>query len=131
MATLTFSEAALAEVRGRSHGMCQLDLCGLGHHAHHRRVKGMGGSDDPDTNLASNGLWLAHGCHARIHSRVTEAAVLGLLVDQGVRPVGQPAYLTLPYGRRWYWLRETGVEVCDWPRPDVEALARFPLPHRR
>lgn len=104
MAGSTFGPKARAEIMGRSYGLCQRDACGPATDAHHRRVKGMGGSVAPDTNTVANGIALASRCHALVHHHVDDALLLGLLLPQGSVPADEPAWLLLPYGLRWYKL---------------------------
>lgn len=64
------------------------ERCGgaLGVEIHHRRPRGMGGTNRESTNTASAGLWLCRPCHDRIESHRTEAYEYGWLVRQTEEP---------------------------------------------
>ena len=63
----------------RSGGQCEgrvADTCtGVGIHAHHRRMRSQGGSNEPE-NLA----WLCLPCHAHVHANPEQSYELGLLL---------------------------------------------------
>ena len=75
---------ARAEVIERSGGRCEAAVEGVckvqGTNAHHKRMSGQGGTDDP-----SNLLWVCGsgttGCHGWIHANPEAATALGLLVS--------------------------------------------------
>lgn len=59
---------------------------------HHRRARGMGGSDRDDTNLASNGVALCRRCHESIERRRDWARDYGFLVMQNQIPKDAPIW---------------------------------------
>src|SRR5688572_8040435 len=68
-------------VKCRSEGRCEAEtpVCkGTGHHAHHVRVRGMGGSKGTDHSEA-NLLWVSWECHKYIHDNVAWSKVHGYL----------------------------------------------------
>ena len=60
---------------------------------HHRRPRGMGGSDDPLTNTSANGLHFCYGCHDGAEKHRQTALDRGWLVPQGVDPASVPVRL--------------------------------------
>jgi 5-methylcytosine-specific restriction enzyme A len=92
-------------VRVRSNGFCE--RCGritADPQIHHRRPRGMGGSDREGTNTASNALWLCMPCHAWVESYRYEAYIEGFLVHQHHRPAMVPVHM--PVG--WTSLADDG-----------------------
>lgn len=96
-----FSEGVRAVIRARAANVC--DRCGMhrpGMQIHHRRPRRMGGSFQPDTNLAANGLYLCAKCHADVERHRTEAYAWGhLLTQQDV-----PDLTAVRLWDGWYWL---------------------------
>lgn len=87
-----FSAKVRRTIRTRSGGWCEFPFCPkAAEHQHHRRARGSGGSSDPQTNEAANGLDLCSGHHMWIESHRAAARVFGLLVRQGVDPATVPA----------------------------------------
>lgn len=76
-----------ATIRSRAQNLCEI----CGQHtsdcvAHHRRPRGMGGTNRADTNVVSNGLWLCGACHLRVESHRQLAYENGWLVRQSADP---------------------------------------------
>jgi hypothetical protein len=68
-------------VKRRSGGLCEAEtpVCeGIGHHAHHVKVRGMGGSKATDHSEA-NLLWVSSECHRYIHANVAWSKEQGYL----------------------------------------------------
>ena len=87
-------------VTRRANGSCE--RCGMAAQAyqhHHRRPRGMGGSTAPDTNTASNSLFVCIPCHNEIEANREEALRYGWLVRQGQDPE------TVTVLRRGVWSR--------------------------
>lgn len=72
---------------------------------HHRRPRGMGGSKDPLTNTAANGVLLCTDCHRFVESHREEGLTLGWLVPQGVDPRTVPV---LYQGSQYLYLATDG-----------------------
>jgi 5-methylcytosine-specific restriction protein A len=82
-----------AAIIERAKGCCE--VCGEarpGMQAHHRRVKGMGGSRRDDTHLPSNAFWLCAVCHHIVHANPEESYRNGWLVRQGETPSEVPVW---------------------------------------
>lgn len=78
----------------RSEGLCEFWQClNDAHHTHHRLPRRMGGSSNPDINLAANLVRLCPGCHDRTESRRTEALEIGMLLRAGAVPLRAPVLL--------------------------------------
>lgn len=78
------------------------ELCGVhaeGGSRHHRRMKGMGGDQRPDTHLPSNLLLLCGsgttGCHNKVHANPAWSMDHGLLVRQSASPAAVPVQLLI------------------------------------
>lgn len=91
-------------VRQRAGDLCE--KCGIrrGVQVHHRRPRGMGGSQAVDTNIASNALLLCGECHAVVESNRTVAENNGWLVKQNHSPADIPVY----YRGAWVYLDDAG-----------------------
>lgn len=74
--------------------------------AHHRRARGLGGSKDPLTNTAANGVFICRPCHSDIESNRTRALMDGWLLRQGQDPRDIPV---LYRGTTWSFLTEDGT----------------------
>lgn len=103
-------------VRARAGRKCEccgvVALCIL----HHRRPKGMGGSNATDRHSPQNLVSICHSCHDYIH-RSGDTAVYdnGWLVKQGANPARIPVTL---HDDRTVFLSSDGRYECI---PDVEA----------
>jgi 5-methylcytosine-specific restriction protein A len=99
-----FSNEVRALVRARADGFCE--RCGLKRATefHHRRPRGMGGTNRDDTNTASGCLHLCHDCHTDIESERTAAINQGWLVAQNHPPADIPVY----YRGAWVYLDDVG-----------------------
>lgn len=103
-----FSEKVRNQIRDRANDRCE--MCGslaLYHQIHHRRPRGMGGSKDPDTGSAANGLWVHPSCHSKIESNREQAYQKGYLVRQGMDPTSIPVKM----GLHWYMLDHHGTRT--------------------
>lgn len=91
-------------IRLRADGRCE--RCGLarGVEIHHRRPRGMGGTQQPSTNGAANGLLLCRECHTWVESNRTEALLHGLLVLQ----IASPAQSAVLYRGSYVYLDDLG-----------------------
>jgi 5-methylcytosine-specific restriction protein A len=75
-----FSAAVRTTIRQRADGYCE--RCGLqrGTEIHHRRPRGMGGTNRPETNAPSSGGLLCGDCHRWAESHRAAAMNHGWLV---------------------------------------------------
>ncbi len=73
-------------VAARCGGRCE--ICGGApmEQLHHRRPRGMGGSQRPETNTASNALGVCAGCHLLVESNRYHAGKRGWIVSQRNNP---------------------------------------------
>lgn len=102
---MKFSELVKASVRERTQMLC--DRCGLSvRHPqyHHRRPRGMGGSDNTIIGLASNALLLHPNCHEWIERNRTAAVKNGWLV----RSWDDPADVPILRCGEWMFLNTDG-----------------------
>lgn len=86
-----FSDEVRQIVADRSLGACE--RCGeyaSDGQLHHRRPRQHGGTRRPETNLASNALWLCLMCHTGVESYRAEAYDNGWLVRSQQDPVTTP-----------------------------------------
>ena len=99
-----FSPTVRATIIARADRYCE--RCGLwpGIEAHHRRPRGMGGTNRHSTNYASAGLWLCRTCHHDIETHRTEAIDKGWLVRQTEEPLDVPVL----YRGTWVRLDDLG-----------------------
>ena len=84
---LKFSDSTKALVRQRTGMVC--DRCGIRvmhPHYHHRRPRGMGGSAERTTGMASNALLLHPACHEWIEKNRAESASRGWIVRSWEQP---------------------------------------------
>ena len=96
---LRFSQEIKKLIWKRANDRCE--VCGimaLHHQIHHRRPRGMGGSKDPISGSAANGVLVHPTCHARIESNREEALGNGWLVLQGHDPA------TVPFRKVFGWV---------------------------
>jgi 5-methylcytosine-specific restriction protein A len=99
-----FSPRTRKLIYERSQGLCE-SCARPGAEIHHRRPRGMGGSQDPQTNTAANGVLLCSGCHRWAESHRTKALMDGLLLRQGQNPGDIP----VRYRGAWAYLTEDGT----------------------
>ena len=84
---MKFTEKVRKEIVARANGRCE--SCGsiaMYNQIHHRRPRGMGGSRDPLSGSAANGLFVHPACHSKIESDRKQALENGQLVRQGIDP---------------------------------------------
>jgi hypothetical protein len=88
---------AILEREGHCCGRCGGALWGergLDYSIQHRRARGMGGTDRPDTNAPQNGIALCGsattGCHGYVEAHPEEAEADGYRVPQGGDPLMFP-----------------------------------------
>jgi hypothetical protein len=98
------SRVAVAIVRARSGGVCEICGARRANQIHHRRPRGMGGSRRVSTNRAANLLDVDDGCHERIERNREWAREHGYLVAQQQDPDAVPVNL---WGR-WVLLDDSG-----------------------
>ena len=75
---MKFTDEVRKQIKERSKERCE--VCGalaLHPQIHHRRPRGMGGSKDPVTGSAANGIWIHATCHSKIESQRSWAVDLG------------------------------------------------------
>lgn len=91
-------------IRQRSNDMCE--RCGqkYGTEVHHRRPRGMGGTKQADTNVASNALHLCGLCHKIVEQSRDQAINNGWLVKQNHNPIDIPVL----YRGAWMYLDDDG-----------------------
>lgn len=99
-----FSTKVRSIVRQREDGWCA--RCGLSRATefHHRRPRGMGGTQRQETNQPSGCLHLCHDCHSDIELERTEAINNGWLVAQH----HPPADIPVKYRGQWVYLDDLG-----------------------
>lgn len=81
------------------------DRRGVDYQLHHRRPRRMGGSQLPDTNLASNLLLFCLSCHELAESHRSAAYEAGWLVRQNADPAAVPVLIG---ASRWVLLTADG-----------------------
>jgi hypothetical protein len=99
-----FSAAVIAAALTRSHGWCERCGSGLGPirgdhwHAHHRVLRGMGGSQLAQLGEVSNCAVLCASCHDWVHgtNNRTEAEASGWIVSRYQDPAAIPMLVQLP-----------------------------------
>ena len=102
---MKFTEKVRKEIVARANGRCE--SCGsiaMYNQIHHRRPRGMGGSRDPLSGSAANGLFVHPACHSKIESDRKQALENGQLVRQGMDPSTVPVKI----GISWYLLDHLG-----------------------
>ena len=108
MSVSEFSDVVRARLMARSGGFCEVRVAGCwdeASQAHHRRPRGLGGSKNPTTGQASNGLMVCLPCHQHLETvERAEARDRGWLVRQGADPAEIPVYRY----RRWVLLDDEG-----------------------
>ena len=114
MAKGRFSTETRNVIKERAGGYCE--RCALplrnGPQIHHRKPRGMGGTDDSTLGGASNGLWVHPHCHQQIESKREEAYRNGWLVRRPFHPATVPIFR---WGR-WVVLGDDGeVNVLELP----------------
>lgn len=72
---------------------------------HHRRPRGMGGTERPETNKPQNLVYLGADCHRLIESSRARALADGWLVTQHDDPATVPVLIR---GERWVYLTADG-----------------------
>lgn len=85
----------------RDGGKCVRCL-GVAQDCHHRRVRGMGGSQDPAVTALANVVCLCRACHDYIHAHPAESYASGFLVHAGQDPAEVPVLV-----KRGSWLKLT------------------------
>ena len=65
----------------------------------------MGGSKNPETGSAANGIWVHPKCHAMIESKRTDAKANGWLVSQYDTPSEKP----FKRYNGWFILKQDGT----------------------
>ena len=111
-----FSPKTRRLIYERACGLCE-SCTRPGAEIHHRRPRGAGGSKDPLTNTAANGVLLCSGCHRWIESHRADALDEGWLVRQSQDPRTVPL---LYRGSKWACLTldggiDYGDELSDYP----------------
>lgn len=120
---MEFTEKTRRLIRERAKDRCE--LCGVsaqqGSQIHHRRPRGMGGTKNPESRSAANGLLVHFRCHQRIELNRADAIKNGWLVLQS-GDLTQP--VRLHHG--WVVLLPDGTygaldEKCQSPQRDEES----------
>jgi len=107
-----FPKKVRAIIEARAKGICErCQFTNVGLQIHHRRPRGMGGSKDPETNRASNGVLLCPRCHEMIERFRREFLYSGWLVLQGKHPAETPIWRN----KQWVRLDDDGgiTEVTE------------------
>lgn len=104
MGNTGFSAKVRDLIRERANHLCE--YCGVerGAEIHHRRPRGMGGTNQASTNEASNGLLLCSGCHLWAESHRTDALLMGVLLLQ----IQHPAKAAVKYRGAYLFLDDLG-----------------------
>lgn len=113
---MKFTDDVRKQIKERSKERCE--VCGalaLHPQIHHRRPRGMGGSKDPVTGSAANGIWIHATCHSKIESQRSWAFDHGYLVRQSE----DPRYIPIKIAGAWYLLDDQG-ERKPWQGPVSE-----------
>lgn len=100
-----FSKQVRTTVRKRSAGWCE--RCGAepATEYHHRRPRGMGGTQRLETNLPSACLHLCVDCHRDIELYRRRALESGWLVAQNMQPLS----VAVIYRGQWVLLDDNGT----------------------
>ena len=72
---------------------------------HHRKARGMGGTKNPESRSAANGLLVHPSCHAWIESHREDAYEHGWLVHTWQ----EPSRIPVLRGHDWVVLRDDGT----------------------
>lgn len=100
-----FPPEVKATIRSRAQNLCEI----CGQHtsdltAHHRRLKGMGGTRRPESQAVSAGIWVCALDHHRIHAHPQHSYEMGWLVKQSA----DPALIAVLRRERWVLLQDDG-----------------------
>jgi 5-methylcytosine-specific restriction protein A len=100
-----FPPEVKATIRSRAQNLCEI----CGQHtsdltAHHRRLKGMGGTRRPESQAVSAGIWVFALDHHRIHAHPQHSYEMGWLVKQSA----DPALIAVLRRERWVLLQDDG-----------------------
>lgn len=106
-------------VQLRSGWRCErCDRLGVAHF-HHRRPKGMGGTNLTWVQAAANAAHLCGPCHEWVHAHPAEAYATGWLIRKGVGDMADMVLMTNLAGARFFFDDEGdrfGVdELLRWP----------------
>jgi 5-methylcytosine-specific restriction protein A len=103
---MQFTAKTRQAISERAKGRCELcgTPVGMDAQIHHRKPRGMGGTKDNASRLASNGLFVHFRCHERIERNRDEALGYGWLVRQSGESAQEP--VLLHYG--WVLLNPDG-----------------------
>lgn len=107
MSVSEFSDVVRARLMARSGGFCEVRVSGCwdeASQAHHRRPRGLGGSRNPQTGQASNGLMVCLPCHDYLERNRIVARDNGWIVRQSADPALVPVHRY----RRWVLLDDQG-----------------------
>lgn len=104
------SKAVRRQVEARDGSCARCDLPGLrvwpAHQVHHRRPRGMGGSQRDNTNSPANLLWLCAVCHAWIERHREQALADGYLIGQHYT---DPSAIPVLWHGRYVYLGHDGT----------------------
>jgi 5-methylcytosine-specific restriction protein A len=103
-------------VKARAKGRCE--ICGSGRtfQVHHRRPRGMGGSNDEASDSPANCLYLCGDCHLEmVEVERAKALACGWLVHQGDGPAMVPV---LYRGKSKYLHHDGGLSPAPAGVPD-------------
>lgn len=102
---MKFTETVRNQIKERSKQRCEVCTAYAFHaQIHHRKPRGMGGSKDPVSGSAANGLWVHPACHSKIESQRSWAFDRGYLVKQSDDPRTAP----IKINGLWWLLDEEG-----------------------
>jgi len=88
--TAEFTPATRRLIIEREGSRCAVNYSHPGEHIHHRRPRGMGGTDRPGSSRASNGVLLCACDHRAAETDRAAALDAGLLVSQDADPAEVP-----------------------------------------
>ena len=98
----------------RSGGQCErcdVSVVNVPADVHHRRPRGMGGTNDPRINHWSNLVLLCRGCHEHVERNRAEGSEHGWLVLR--RDPRDPADVPLFRSGLWWWIGSDAFGVAD------------------
>jgi hypothetical protein len=103
---MKFTEKTRQVIRERAANRCELcgTPVGIDAQIHHRKPRGMGGTKDPRSRSAANGLFVHFRCHERIERNREESYAFGWLVLQTQDSHETP--VRLHHG--WFLLNDDG-----------------------